>query len=1335
MKITDLAIRYRPSVAILTVMLTAGGLFSYVTIPKESFPSIEIPNIIVTTVYPGASPGDIESLLTQPIEQEIQGISGIKEIRSISSEGVSTVIIEFTPDVSIDDAFQKVRDKVDIAKTELPSDVEEPLVSEIDLQELPIMSINLAGPYSLSRLKDVAENLAEEIETVPQILEVQVVGALEREVKVNVDLHALQGYGLAFEDVVNTIRDENANIPGGSIDVDRLNYLVRIDGEFEDPEGDLRRLVLKAEGGRPVYINDVADVEFGFQDQSTFARLRVLQVDNGSGLMRIPNQDVSTYPVITLNVKKRAGANILDTANSVKAILDNVSLPQGARSVITGDQSEIVQTFITDLENNIISGLIFVILVLLFFLGVRTATLVGIAIPLSMFLSFIVFHILGQELNFVILFSLIIALGMLVDNAVVIVENIYRYREMGHPRFRAARLGTKEVGNAVVASTLTTVAVFVPMMFWPGIVGEFMSYLPLTLIVTLLCSLFVAIIINPVITGYFVRLDVEEAPRRTRMVKVSATLIVVIVGLMIGLSNWKTLIVLAVTIPVLAMLHRYVFSPVASGFVRSGLPKLITWYRGFVALMLERDYASEHSFFARRLTWRTAAVAGIAGCLLLLIGLAPGTFSIDPQVAQMIFPAGILGAIMCVVCMLLALLRTRNAYLRNSFACVTLAFGLSLSAGGGIIALQATPVAGYVLLIPGVVLLVTGLIAVILHALELVYLGGWQSVKAGAIFAAVSIVALSIMSVAKGTEFATILILSLLPAGIIGIGALGTICNGRLFRYRRRLLLTDNRACLLVGTVAGFLAIVGLFGAAPTGTEFFPDTDPSIVTVSMENPLGTNVDETNRVTSVALSRVIGLLDDNVNDRDNVKNMLANVGTGGDVMFGGGAAGAENAVITLNMVDYQDRPETSRNTLSRLRQQLLGIPGVQIEIDKDDAGPPVGKPVNIEISGENFNQITHFTQEVKQLLQTAAADGSIPGLVDLNDNLNTGRPEMGVRIDRERAAQFGLNTRQIANTVRAAINGVEATTYRTGSDEYPVMVRLAEDYRQSLEAVEKLTIAEEGSQIPITAVADFEFVGGLGNITRLDLQRVATITGDVAPGYNGAAVLASVQQHLADFEASLPPGYVMAYTGENEEQAEAFGFLGTALMIGISLILLILIAQFNSVIVPFIIMVAVTLSLIGVVFGLILTRTAFGLMTFIGIISLAGIVVNNNIVLIDYIRQLRDRGLGKAEAIIEGGATRLRPVVLTGLTTVIGLVPLTFGINIDFVGLLTNLEPNFQFGSENTQFWGAMGTAIISGLVFATFLTLVIVPVMYSVFDSLGVHLGTLFRSREAEPAE
>ena len=1335
MKITNFAIKNRPSVAILTAMLIVGGLVSYLTIPKESFPSIEIPSIVITTLYPGASPGDIESLLTKPIEQEVQTVNGIQEVRSTSSEGVSTVVVEFTPDVSMDDAFQKVRERVDIAKPELPSDVEEPIVAEIDLQEIPIMSINLAGPYALTRLKDVAEDLADRIETLPTILEVDVIGGLDREIKVEVDLHALQGYGLSFDEIINTIRDENVNIPGGSMDVDRLSYLVRIDGEFDRPEDEIGNLVIDAPNGRPIYISDVATIDFGFKERTTYSRLQLMQVEEGRRLVRLPEDRAQANQVVTLNVKKRSGANILETAAAVNAILDDTDLPPSIEVEITGDQSELVQAFVTDLENNIISGLIFVVLVLLFFLGVRTATLVGIAIPLSMFLSFIVFQVIGQELNFVILFSLIIALGMLVDNAVVIVENIFRYREMGYSRWDAARQGTKEVGSAVVASTATTVAVFIPMLFWPGITGEFMGYLPKTLIITLICSLVIAIIINPVITGFFVRLDTEPKAKRARIVQVLLVTLIVSAIVMLALANWRTALVAVTGIPILVFLHRYVFSRVAVGFVRTGLPKLITRYRAFLRVMLERNYASEEPVFARRTLWRIAGYVGVAGIALMVLAMSPMMVGMPLQ--QALMPLGGLLLMASAVCILLAVLTTRNAHLRNMFALSSLALAVALGAAGGAAAGFLNTVAAMILLIPAGALLLMGLIMTLVHAGEMLYLGGWASVKAGAIFAGVSIVILTIMTFARGVEFSTILILLLLPGGIMALGAVGALLNGRVFAHRKEILLTDNRSKLLVGTVAVFLAIMGLFSAAPTGVEFFPDTDPNLITLSLELPLGTHVHETNRVSNIAQTRINELLSSNQTDGDNVKNMLVNVGGGSggalEASFGG-ATGNEGAVITLNMVDYEDRSAPSRSTLQRLRQQLQGIPGVRTEIDRDSPGPPVGKPVNIEISGDDFETISQITQEVKDLLQSAADDGTIPGLVDLNDNLNTGRPEMHVRIDRERAARFKLNTRRVAQEVRAAINGVEATKYRTGEDEYDIIVRLNEDQRSDLESIKYLTIEQDGILIPITAVADFEIEGGLGSITRLDLLRVATITGDVSPGFNGNAVLAQVQSHLTNYTEGLPPGYNLAYTGENEEQAEAFGFLGTAMMIGVAAIFLILIAQFNSVIAPFIIMVAVLLSLIGVLLGLILTRTSFGLMTFIGLISLAGIVVNNNIVLIDYIRQLRERGLSKLDAIVEGGATRLRPVVLTVLTTIIGLVPLTFGINVDFVGLITNLQPDFEFGSENTQFWGAMGTAIISGLTFATFLTLVIVPVMYSAFDSLSALMRQVFRTEQPAPA-
>lgn len=1255
MKITNAAIKHRTTIVVLTVLLSLGGLYSYLTIPKESSPSIEVPYIVVTTVYPGASPDDIESLITQPIEQEVQVINGIKEIRSTSSEGVSSVVIEFNPDVSIDEAFAKVRDKVDVAKTDLPSDVEDPLVAEIDFSTFPILSINLSASYPLPRLKEVAEDLEDEIETVPGVLEVDLVGGLEREVQIDVDLNALQGYNLAFNDVVEAIRNENTNVPGGSVDVDRLNYLVRVNGEFDDP-AEIEDLVVKSPGGIPVYVRDLADVRFGFKDRESFARLAVFRDEDDDGNLVLVDEDPVTQPVITLNVKKRSGDNIIETVDAVRATLDAFPLPVGTTVVITGDQSDDVRTLVADLENSIISGLIFVIAVLLFFLGVRNAVLVGIAIPLSMFVSFIVLQAMGQTLNFIILFSLIIALGMLVDNAIVIVENIFRYREEGHSRFEAARLGTAEVALPVVASTATTVAVFVPMLFWPGIIGKFMGYMPMTLIITLTCSLFVALFINPVITGIFVKLESEPNVPLPRVARRWAVGLVIAVALILLLANWKSALVLGIGIPLVYVLHVRLFKPLGDRFVAVGFPRVVEWYRGFVDGMLDRDYS------------------------------------------------------------------VRRALLRNTAVLTALTLGVILLIAGSLLGALLGTTAAQVVTMPGMVLAVLGVVGVVLHLVEVIYVGGRSSVRAGLWFLLLSAVTLGVMYLSpREVAISTILELLVLPVVIVIVGALGAV-----FNRRKHLVLTDRRAMLLNGSLGFFVVIIAMFVAVPTGVEFFPDTDPRQVRITAEGPLGLNIDASDALADEVHARLDDLLAGSPETRNNVKNLLVNVGVGGDQEFGGAAASAERSRVTMNMVDFADREEPTTETISRIREQLTGIPGADIEITKDSNGPPVGAPVNIEISGQDFETIVRLTNDVTQRLTAASADGTIPGLVDVRNNLNTGRPELRVRIDRERAARFGLSTSKIANTVRSAINGIEAGKFRDGEDEYDITVRLKETDRASLESLKNLTIFEEGTQTPLVAVADLEVAGGLGSITRLDLQRVATVTAEAAPGFNGQAILAQVQAELAEYEKSVPPGYSLAYTGENEEQAESFGFLSVVLAVGVALVFLIIVAQFNTVSGPFIIMVAAGFSLIGVLLGLILTRTPFGLMTFIGVISLAGIVVNNSIVLVDYTMQLRARGMEKRRAIVEAGATRLRPVLLTALTTVLGLIPLTFGINIDFVGLLADLDPAFQVGSENTQFWGPMGTSIIAGLSFATVVTLLIVPVMYSVFDSVAKRLAHTF---------
>jgi len=1272
MKITNLSIKYRTAIAVFTLILAVGGLVSYLTIPKESQPSIEFPQIVVTSIYSGASPSDVESTVSQVVEQEISSINGIEEMRSTSSEGVSTIVVEFTPDVDTDKAYQEVNRAVDRAQPDLPDAVEEPMVDEINTDQFPIMTVNLSGSYSLARLKEVAEDLQDDLEGISSVLEANLIGGLTREVQINVDLSALKTHNVSFNDLVSTIQQENTNIPGGSIDIDRLNYLVRVNGQFDEPADQIEQLVVKtAPNGRTVHVRDVADVVFGFKDRSSYSRLRILKRETEDGaLVSVPDSARRTGQVISLNVTKRPGANILETSDQVKSVIDDFSFPSGTEVLLTGDQSENVQSLVTDLENNIISGLIFVIAVLLFFLGVRNATLVGIAIPLSMFTSFLVFQALGYTLNFIILFSLIIALGMLVDNAVVVIENIYRFREEGYSRWESARLGTAEVGPAVVASTATTVSAFAPMLFWPGIIGEFMGYMPLTLIITLTSSLFVALVINPVVTGFFVEVkgrsngQAGSTQQWPAVARYGGVALILLLGVTLGIANWKTLVVVATAVPVLYLLHVYVMSPVGDRFVESGLPRLVAWYRDYLGRMLERDYSVPYAF------------------------------------------------------------------LRNTGALVALAAGAVLAAGGGLIAALAGQTAGLLLLVPGGVLAALGALGVVVHTLESIYLGGWTSVKVGAGLLATMLAVLGLNYLAGGIALDTMMRLAVPPAFIVALGLVGALVS-----TRDRLLLTDTRAALLNGSLGGLVLIVGLFLIAPTGQAFFPDTDPSQVQINAEAPLGTNIETSNGIAQTVEDRILSLLDQNPNSEANIENLLVNVGVGGDAMFGGGAQQPERSRVSLNMVDYADRSESSNRTLEKLRAQLQGIPGTEVEFTKQEQGPPTGPPVNIEVSGPQFEQIVQISNEIKGRLNDAAQSGRLPGLVDVTDNLNTGRPEVQVDVDRDQAARYGLSTSQIARTVRSAIQGIEADTYRSGEDEYDITVRLRQSDRQSIGSLESLTVTNaRGQQIPLTSVANIEEGTGFGSITRIDQNRVVTVSGGAAPGYNGPEVLNRVQDELAEYRETLPPGYTMEYTGGNEDQQESFGFLTTALLIGASLILLILIIEFNSISAPFIIMVAVGLSMIGVLLGLILTRTPFNLFTFIGIIALAGIVVNNNIVLVDYIMQLRGRGMDKQPAVIEGGATRLRPVLLTALTTILGLVPLTFGINVDFVGLLSDFAPNFQIGSENTQFWGPMGTAIISGLTFATFLTLVIVPVMYSTFDSVSRHVTAAFGGRAEDAA-
>lgn len=1114
--LSTFAINNRISVMVLVALVAIMGTVSYLTIPKESFPNITVPNIFVVTLYPGVSPEDMESLVTRKLEDELGNISEIKAMTSTSTEGYSSVVLEFDTGIDIEEALQKVREKVDLAKAELPEDAEEPLVQEVNLSEFPIMQINLSGDYDLEILKDIAEDLQDKIEAIPTVLGVDLTGGLEREVQVDVDLAKLKYYNLSFGDIIGAISAENVTIPGGDISVGTKSFLLRVPGQYQET-APIEDVVLKVNEGKPIYLRDIANVTFGFKERETYSTL-------------------DESPVITLGVKKRTGENILETYDRVSAILDDVlpTLPPTTTYKITNDQSKDVKNMVSSLENNIISGLILVIGVLLFFLGVRNASFVGISIPLSMFLSFIILSALGITMNMIVLFSLILALGMLVDNAIVVVENIYRYLEEGYDNFESAKKGTGEVAGPIIAGTATTLAAFFPMIFWPGTVGEFMGYLPKTLIITLSSSLFVGLIINPVICALFMTIDGDtnkaQLTKRGKQILYGMLALVLLVLVVSSFVTWTMLIVLGV---LLWLLNKYVLAPTGKWWQADGLNVFIGTY--------------ENS-----LVWA----------------------------------------------------------LNNRLKTIGIAF--------------------FVLIMSFVVL--------------------------------------------------------------------------------------------------------GVFNP---GTEFFPeDIPPRDVYVQIETPVGSDVEFTRSVVDKVAERV-----KNIPQASDINTILAVSGAAiSSDPAGGGGNSTHKGTVAINFVDYELREGDIFEAMEYMRNDLNGvIAGAKITVEKPQDGPPTGPPINLEISGPDMTELTRISNDVLSALEADSIFAKMDGLeTDLPDS----RPEIRVEVDREKAGLYELNTNMIGMTVRQAINGVEASKFRDGKEEYEIVVRLAKEYRDDLSTLSDLTVFHEGVQIPLSEVASWEISDGFGGIRHKESERVITVSADVRSGYQSNAVLAEAQQVLATYLNGLPPGYNYEWTGQQQEQDESFAFLGRAFLIAVFLIAFILVSQFNSIVKPVIILSSVVMSTAGVFYGLVTFQMAFGLMAFLGLISLAGVVVNNAIVLIDYVDILRTRdGLDLRSALVQAGKVRFRPVILTAITTTLGLVPLAVGFNFDFITLVNNpleffthLGEYIYWGGEQAAWWGPMAIAVIVGLLFSTFLTLILVPVLYSVIERGKQSLQQLFfAGKESTP--
>jgi len=1079
--VSDTAIRKRVSVITLAILILIIGLYCYIALPREATPDITIPNVFISTTYRGVSPPDMETSVTIPIEEKLTGLENVKKITSVSAEGSSFINIEFVTGTDIDKVLPKVKDKVDEAMPDLPTDLEDdPSVFEVNFSELPIVIYALSGPIGPARLKVIADDLSDAIEAIPGILEVEVVGGLEREIRVEILPERLAYFGITSQELEATLRQENQNVSGGVMRMADGRFQLQTPGELKTPQ-DFFQLVVGNRNNKPVYLIDVARVYDGYKEETSRSRL-----DGRSA--------------VNIMVKKRTGENIIRIADQVDALIarQSAAWPQGTQITKLMDNAKDIRNMVADLENNLISGLLLVLLVLPVALGMRNAVLVSLAIPFSMFLSFIVLYAFNITLNMVVLFSLTLALGMLVDNAIVIIENIYRFTSQGVPRIKAAMLATSEVAYPVIGSTLTTLAAFFPLIFWPGIMGEFMKYLPITLIITLSSSLFVALVINPALASIFLL----EGGRNS------------------SASN---------------------DSRDASAIMRAGEQpvdtsgSILSRYRKFL------EFSLRHRGLILFLSFASLIV--VIQLWLLRVGIEkPVEFfpKVDPP---------------------------------NMYVNVDMPEGADIS-----------------------------------------------------------------------------------------------LCD----------------------------RIVRQIEMAIADANYGKNSDSSYIDPTKYH---------NALTFKEHTTATGTSYENVSDLEDIRNMYANAvavsQTSADV-FGGNTPNH----IGIQFLDFHERPVPSPRVVEEIRKRVVSIPGAKITVAEAEAGPPTGAPINIEIAGDDFTVLGIIAQEISKIIAQS------PFTEDVRDDYVESTPTIRLKVDREKASLLGLSTTLIGQALKNAYNGLDVSTYREKDEEYDITIQLPEEYRRNTDTLKNLLIATpQGSLIPLSTISHFVYTGSIGRIVRINNERVVTVKANVDEEKIPAPVArAEVEKALQSYE--LPPGYSVRFTGEEEHQKESEDFLTKAFLVAIFLVSLVLVTQFNSIGQSFIIMTSVILSMAGAFLGMTLFKMSFGIiMTGVGIISLAGVVVNNGIVLIDYTNQLRNRGFSCNEAVIAAGCTRLRPVLLTAITTILGLIPMVTGISYDFHAMA------ISWSSESSQWWRSMAMAVIFGLLFATILTLIVTPTLYSLIDS------------------
>lgn len=1061
--------KWRLILMLLVILPTLAGLIGFGMMPKELNPDIQLPLALVIVPYPGAGPLEVESLVTNKLEEKLQTLDDLDDMLSTSSDGASVITVRFQAGADIDEAIRDTKEIVSDVKGDLPGDILDPEVVELNFNDFPIVVISLAGLNDYVALTEAAEDLKTELEGIPDVLEAAVIGGSEREYQVDADLSRLQAYRLTLLDLIDAVAGSNAELPGGLVDMAGSNFQVRVDGKLRGVE-DLRSVVVAGSAAGIVRLGDVAGIRDGVKEASTFSRL-------------------GGQPTVSLAVKKRQGTNTIDVTRRIKQKLEEVqpSLPPGATVKITGESSVFIEDSLQRMQNSAQYGFVVVAAILFLFMGLRNAAVVATVIPLTIFTTLAFLWAARVSVNTIVLFSLILVIGMIVDNAIVVVENIYRHLQerkrralaaqaLGLPldeatldargteldalpderldpateallpitklRAWAAARGASEVAMPILTSTLTTVFAFMPMLIMGGVVGEFMSYIPKTVSLALLASFGVAMLVNPVLSGAWIKAPIAISGSR-----------------MMRGDRWTQ------------------------------------WLRDRFGSMMR---------MALRRRW------------LVLLSSVP-------------------------------------------------------------------------------------------------YAVG-----------AVALIALGIVKV-----------------------------------------------------------------------EMFPPADVGQLYVNVQAPAGTRVETTDTI----VRQVEAVLAD-PRWQPYLEHYVANVGYSGtstiDFSVGGGA---ENfAQIVIDLVDDDDRDLTAQEIQEAMRPALQAIPGARIDFRPVESGPPQDAPVVVRIIGEDLDRLRSLGESVQERLR------AVPGAVDVKDDLDEGSPEILVRLDRERAGLSGVIPIRAALTTRTAVNGTEATTIRQDDKDIDVTVRLAPQYRTDGSDLAQLLVPSlSGGLVPLGQVAEIGRRTGIAGVNHVDRERVVRVTASNAPGHSAVEISRRLQSDLRDFP--LPAGYRFDFRGDFEQFNESFQSLSLAFLIAVILIYVLMVAQFSSLTQPLVILATIPMGIFGALYGLAIGRQTFALVALIAVVGLAGVVVNSAIILVDYINARRRMGYPREEAVLEASLIRLRPVLLTAGTTIVGLLPL----------IVDQAE------------WRPLGFAFVFGLAFATVLTLVIIPMFYTVMDDVRTRVRRVFR--------